>query len=108
VPWNYMQVELVPADNLVRPAIGPGGLSRGEAVAAVQGLLDGGGAALARTAATWRAGAKDDTAFYDVFTWCVYEHPEGEDPRKAAVAWLDDFARIMRSAGADVMVAKLP
>lgn len=108
MPWNHMQAELVPADCLIQPMIGPGGMSRGEAVAAVQGLLDGGGPALARAAEMWRAGAADDTVYHGVFTWCVYEHPGGEDPRVAAIAWLDDLARIMRSVGLDVTVAKLP
>ncbi|MEN3308956.1 MAG: hypothetical protein V7603_5158 [Micromonosporaceae bacterium] len=109
--WNYMQVEIVPQDAQIRPMIGPGGLDRDQAVAEIQGLLDRGvadGAIPAQTARTWRAGAKDDTAYLGPLIWTVYEHLDGEDPRKAALAWLEDLATTMRSAGADVQVAAPP
>lgn len=101
-----MQIELVAEDLLVRPMIGPGGLTREQAHAEVQGLLDR-LPALADTAAIWRRGAKDDTVYRDVFTWTIYEYA-GEDPRPGAIVWLEDYAQIMRGAGLDVQVAQLP
>ena len=106
-----MQVELVPADRLVRPVIGPGSLSREEAVAEVQSILDrsaGASSVFGSAAQTWRRGAKDDTVYVGPFIWAVYEHPAGADPRRAAVEWLDDFAQTMRGAGMDVRVAGFP
>lgn len=97
MPWNYMQVELHPAAGRVEPMIGEGGMSRDAAVAAIQDLLDRGSTlqpqVFAPVAEIWRRGAKDDTAFAGPFVWCVYEHPEGEDPAYAAMAWLDDFSQ---------------
>lgn len=105
--WNFMQVELVSADLQARPMIGPGGLTRDQALAQVQDLLDR-APALAGVAATWRRGAKDDTVYAGPFVWTVYEHPDGEDPRRAALVWLEDFAATMRTAGVDVQVARFP
>lgn len=102
-----MQAEILPEDMLVRPMIGPGGLTRAQAHAEVQGLLDR-LPALADTAAIWRRGAKDDTVYRGVLTWAIYEYPDGEDPRRAAIVWLEDYAQIMRGAGVDVQVAQLP
>jgi hypothetical protein len=107
VPWNHMQVEFAPADHLIRPMIGPGGMTREQAHAEVQGLLDR-HPPLAPAAATWRQGAKDDTVYHGPLIWCIYEHPDGEDPRRAALVWLEDLATTMRSAGADVQVARFP
>lgn len=101
-----MQVELVAEDLLVRPMIGPGGLTRKQAHAEIQGLLDR-APALAETAAIWQAGAKDDTVYLGPFTWTIYEY-DGDDPRRGAIVWLDDYAEIVRGAGVDVQVAQLP
>lgn len=103
-----MQAEMFPADHQLRPMIGPGGLTWEQAHGEIQGLLDGGGTKLATAAATWRAGAKDDTVHHGPLIWCIYEHQDGEDPRIAARLWLEDLAQIMREAGADVQVAKPP
>lgn len=100
-----MQAELVLEDHLVRPMIGPGGLTREQAHAEIQGLLDR-APALAETAAVWRAGAKDDTVYRGPFTWTIYEY--GDDVRRGAIVWLEDYAQIMRGAGVDVQVAQLP
>jgi phosphosulfolactate phosphohydrolase-like enzyme len=98
---------VIPADRLIKPTIGPGGLTRNQAVAEVQALLDR--AALITLAEVWRRGAVDDTVYAGPFTWTVYEHPDGADPRIAALEWLEDFAATMRSAGLrNVQVAKLP
>jgi hypothetical protein len=103
-----MQVEIVPADMQARPMIGPGGLSRDQAHAEIQSILDR-TPELATVAAIWRRGAKDDTVALGLFTWTLYEHPEGEDPRRAAMVWLEDSAQTMRDAGAvNIGVAKLP
>ena len=82
-------------------------MTREQAHTEVQNLLDR-LPNLATTAATWRRGAKDDTVFAGPLVWCIYEHPAGEDPRRSAQAWLDDFAATMRTAGLDVQIAKLP
>ncbi|MFE5332580.1 hypothetical protein ACFRCG_40000 [Embleya sp. NPDC056575] len=106
--WNFMQTELVPDDLMVKPMIGPGGLTREQARAEIQSLLDR-TAALAPIAAKWRQGAADDTVYAGAFTWTIYSHPAGEDPRRAALEWLEDFARILRDAGMkNVAVAKMP
>lgn len=105
-----MQVELVTEDALIRPMVGAGGLTREDAHAEIQGLLDrgvAGGLIPAQTAATWRDGAKDDTVYLGPLIWTIYEHPDGEDPRKAAMVWLEDLASTMRGAGVDVGIARL-
>lgn len=101
-----MQVEVIPADRLIQPLLGDGGLTYEGAREAVQALLDR-SPRLADVAAKWRAGAKDDTVFVGPFTWTVFEY-DGPDPRPAAVGWLEDYARPIRAAGLDVQVARLP
>lgn len=112
MPWNFMQVELIPADAVARPMIGPGGLTRERARAQVQAVLDRAersSAQFAEAAAIWKRGyVKDDTVYYDAFIWCIYEYPAGEDPRRAALEWAEGLAETMRSAGVDVQLAKLP
>ncbi len=107
MPWNFMQVEMVPADAMARPTIGSGGLTRAEAHAEVQSILDR-LPTLAGTADAWRRGAKDDTVYAGRLIWTIYEHPEGDDPRRAALVWLEDLAQTMRGAGVDVGVARFP
>jgi hypothetical protein len=106
--WNFMQVEIVPADAMARPMIGPGGLTRDEAHAEIQSILDR-APQLAAIAKTWRRGAADDTVYAGPFTWTIYEHPDGEDPRRAALVWLEDFVETMRSASvSNIQIAELP
>lgn len=104
MPWGYLQLEVVPADLLVRPVVGPGGLTREGALAEVQSILDQASllnSAMVVTAGLWRRGAKDDTVYFSRFAWAVFEH-DGEDPMPAARAWLEDYVEILRSAGLDV------
>lgn len=111
MPWNHMKIELAPADALVRPVIGPGGLSRTQALTEVQSILERLAAIspqLWQVVGAWRRGAQDDTVYAGPFTWTVYEYPDGEDPRRAALAWLEDFAATMRTAGLNVQVAAFP
>lgn len=114
VAWNFMQLQLVADDMMIRPLIGPGGLTRDEAHAEIQSILDRAGLldpSIAELARTWRRGAKDDTVYGGggLLTWTIYEHVDGDDPRRAALEWLEDFARTMRSAGlTDVQVARFP
>lgn len=105
--WNVMQVELMPEDLRIDSMVGPGGFTREQALAEVQGLLDR-LPALAETAAIWRRGAKDDTVHHALFCWTIYEYPDGADPRRAALEWLEGYAAIMRNAGLDVQGPKLP
>lgn len=107
MPWNFMQVELMPQDALARPMVGPGGFTRDQAHAEIQGLLDR-YPALASVAASWRRGAKGDTVYAGLFIWCIYEHPDGEDPRIAAIAWVEGLTATMRSAGVDVATVRAP
>lgn len=100
-----MQIEMAEDDKLIRPMLHPGGLTREQAVAEVQSILDR-LPILAGPAAIWRRGAKDDTVFHYPFVWTILEY-EGDDPRRAAMAWLEDFAEIMRRNGANVDVAKV-
>lgn len=98
--WNFMQVQLSRWANAAEPMIGPGGMSRQAALTEVQQLLDRAATEhpdLASAAQIWRAGAKDDMVFSGSFIWCIYEHPAGEDPTYAAMAWLDDLS--MRGTG---------
>lgn len=110
--WNFLQAEIVPDDRMIRPMIGPGSLTRDQAHAEVQALLDRLGAvspAMRQAATTWKRGARDDTVYAEVFTWTIYQHPDGQDPRQAAHAWLEDWAQTIRAAGIpDVQVARLP
>ena len=103
-----MQVEVVADDRLIRPMLGEGDLSYEQARAEVQALLDRMPAlpALAEVAARWRVGPKDDTVFAGPFTWTVIEYQD--DPRAAAMLWLEDYAATLRAAGVDVVVAGWP
>jgi hypothetical protein len=103
--WTWMQVEVIPDDRLIRPVLGPDGLTRDEAFSAVQDLLDG-QPALAPIAARWRLGAKDDTVYVGLRCWTIIEYDS--DPRRAALVWLETYAATMRGAGLDVQVAQLP
>lgn len=108
MPWNHMQLEISPADLLIRPMYGPGGYTRKEALAEVQSILDraaGASPQFRELAAKWKAGAKDDTVFLGLFTWTVYEY-QGEDPLPAAMEWIEDYAQTMRGAGVNVQVGR--
>lgn len=115
--WNWMLTEYQPADRTARPMIGPGGYTRDQAHAEVQATLDRlaatnatGAAVFGQLAETWRAGAREDTVYAELFCWTIYEYPAGEDPRRAAVAWLEDFAERMLATGLvdEITVAQLP
>jgi hypothetical protein len=102
-----MQTELIPDDLLIRPMVGEEiGLDYDQARAKVQDLLDR-APQLAPVAAAWRKGPKDDTVYAGPFTWTVFAY-EGDDPRSAALAWLEDYAATIRAAGVDVQVAGWP
>lgn len=101
--WTWMQVEVLAAEGLILPLVGPGRLTREEAHAEVQRLL-GSRKYLGETAALWERGAKDDTVFSGPFTWTIFKHT-GDDPRPAARAWLDGFAETLRAIGIDVQIA---
>lgn len=111
MPWNHMLVAYNDQDLRYEPQIGTGGMTREQAHAEVQDLLDEGGAPLRAIAESWRGGAKDDTVYAEsgLMIWTIYEHPDGEDPRRAALAWLEDFAATLRSAGVtNIGIARLP
>jgi hypothetical protein len=90
-PWNFMQLQIVVDDMLIKPMIGPGGLSRDQAHTEIQHLLDQAtrlDPALKEIAATWRRGAADDT--------CTCRKPH---PRRLSspVVLMDDSARSVLS-----------
>lgn len=111
-----MHVELPIRGGKVEPRMGDGGLTRADAHRKVLELLEH--VAELRNPAwprfesevlgPWRRGAADDTVMAFPFIWTIYEYPEGEDPRKAAVVWLEDLAVTMRAAGTDIEVEKFP
>jgi hypothetical protein len=111
-----MQVEISTDDLQVVPAIGPGGVTREIAHRKVLEILERVAAARsprwpdfdAGVLDVWRHGAIDDTVTAPPFVWTIYEYPEGEDPRQAAMAWLHEFAAVMASTGLDAQVATLP
>lgn len=105
--WNFLVVEIVPDDRLLRPTIGHGDLTRDEAHHEIQAGLDR-VPAFNAVAALWRRGAQDDTVYWGPYSWAIYEHPAGQDPRLAALAWLEDLAVTMRAAGVDVQVPQQP
>lgn len=113
--WNYMQVELAPADNMIRPVIGPGGLTHGQARAEIQVILDRTVSLapdLPAIADQWRRNeeAVDDACAWSQFVWTVYEYddtnPDGA--RRAALDWAEGVARSVRSSGLSVTVAQIP
>lgn len=80
--WNYMRVESL-STGAVRVHIGPGGLSREQAHAGVEGLLVH--AELPALAAQWRAGSLGGVVRHERLVWCVYQHAAG-DEESAALA----------------------
>jgi hypothetical protein len=109
--WNFMQLEIVPEDRLIKPMTGPGELTREQARAEVQALLDRSagelGGQFVQLAARWRAGVKDDTVFLGPFTWTIYEY-KGGGWREGAMEWLKDYAATIRAAGINVQTPRLP
>lgn len=106
-----MQCEIIPEDRLIQPLCGEGGLTRDQARAEVQSILDR-SAALSpefeQVAQRWRGGGvKDDTLYLGPFIWTIYEHDPGE-PLVAAQAWMEDMAATMRTTGIDVQVGQFP
>ncbi|MEX5713275.1 hypothetical protein AB1484_34870 [Parafrankia sp. FMc6] len=102
--WNFMQVEIAMDDHLLRPVYGLGGLTRDQARAKVQSILDE-LPTLAPIAEVWRRDhAKDDTVFGNQLMWTVYTYA-GTDPLPAALKWLEDFTQALHTAGIDLHVA---
>ncbi|ALJ19493.1 hypothetical protein [Microbacterium sp. No. 7] len=103
--WNYLQLEIIPDDALVRPLIGPGGMSRQKAHREVAALLTrfaGIHAPAWALVKAWREGAKDDTVYAGPFVWAIYET---DDPQAGAQQWIDDYIATLRAQGVEVGVA---
>lgn len=103
--WNFLQLEVIPDDALVRPMIGPGGLTRAEAHAEILSILTRLAAvqpAAQKLVAAWKRGAPDDTVGVGPFTWAIYE---ADDPMAGAKEWMDGYIAILRGAGVDVGVS---
>lgn len=107
MPWSYLQLEVIPDDRLIQPLVGGGNLTREQARAEVQSILDRAARLrpdLATIAATWRRGARDDTVYANsgLLVWAILEH-QG-DQMAAVRAWIDDYATPLRRAGLDVQI----
>ncbi|MET7949002.1 hypothetical protein ACGFIE_00305 [Micromonospora sp. NPDC049275] len=89
-------------DLLARPAIGPGYLTRDEARAEVQQILDA-DPALGRAAGQWRMDVQRVRVGSQ--TWTIYEYDD--DPQKAALTWIEEYHQKFREAGVDIRVATL-
>lgn len=103
--WNHLQLEVIPDDALIRPLIGPGGMSRQKAHREVATILNRFAQvhppawALVKA---WREGAADDTVYAGPFTWAIYE---ADDTEQGAREWIDGYIATLRAQGLDVGVA---
>jgi hypothetical protein len=107
VAWNYLTIEIRPEDGGAFSTYGEGGLTREQAHAEIQTILDKAAPltpGLAQAAQTWRRGAKKDTVYNGLFTWTIYEYPDGTDPHDGATAWLEDYIATIRSQGINLNV----
>ncbi|ABW10903.1 hypothetical protein Franean1_4367 [Parafrankia sp. EAN1pec] len=102
-----MQVEIATEDHLLRPMYGLGGLTRAQARAEVQSILDELPTLAPIAEVRRRDHAKDDTAFCNQRMWTVYTYA-GTDPLPAARAWLEDLAQALHRAALDLHVARGP
>jgi hypothetical protein len=92
-----MQAEIAAADALIKPFIGAGAMTRGEARRQVQALLDR-VPAVADLAQRWRDNEAEDAVRSGPIVWCVYEYGPDDTALAAAVRWLEDFAASVPSA----------
>ena len=106
--WNWLMLEIQPADALAQTTIGPGDLGREEAHAIIAQALRTVAERIPRArqlVETWSAGAVDDTVYLATSTWAIYPHQPGQ-AHAAAQAWLEDWARTIRTVGIDVQLAR--
>jgi hypothetical protein len=100
--WNYLQIET--EGTLLRPTVGPGGMSRAAAHARVRVFLSLHAERVPDTAVlldAWDAGVPDDTVYVGSLLWCIYE---ADDPATGAREWVDDLAASLRRTGSKVRV----
>ncbi len=92
--WRWLQVDVPMVDEgrLLRATLGGSGLSRAEARAGVQRVLDA-GRTLARIAEAWRREQTGDWMSHNLSTWTIYSYPAGDGAHEAAVAWLRVLSR---------------
>lgn len=106
MPWNFMQLEIGTVG--VEPLIGAGGLTRPEALAEVQSILDRGRQAapaqFATAAQAWQRGVEGDTVSVGPFVYCAYEYSAAQGPQDAATAWIADFVDRMKDRLGDAAV----
>jgi hypothetical protein len=107
--WNHLQAEIVRDDAQIRPAIGDGGLTRSQARANIQAILDASTSRLAaQPAALWRTSSTEDIVYAGQFLWCVYEYPADQDPRGGALGWLHTNMSVLRHLGFGGDLPKTP
>jgi hypothetical protein len=92
--WNFMMLERVPGDPMVRPTVGPEWVEFEDAHKEIQNILDRLQEVRpdsAHIADLWRGGAKDNIAFFGPFVWVVYAQEGVETPQAGATEWLKGF-----------------
>ena len=105
VALNYIQIEINTLRRMVQSTIGPGGLTRDQAVAVVQALLDR-FPPLARVAAQWPASAEGDMVCSVRWLGRCTSTPTGRT--RAALVWVHDLATAARAAGAHTSTSPHP
>ncbi|XVV10917.1 hypothetical protein ACQP2X_39680 [Actinoplanes sp. CA-131856] len=94
--WGWMQIDIPRTDegNRLRIVMGAVGLTREEARAGVQGLLDA-WPHLAEAAATWSAGHTTDDYLYNnaLSSVAIFAYEPHQDPLDGANQWMAWFVR---------------
>ncbi|MFF5079419.1 hypothetical protein ACFY36_20365 [Actinoplanes sp. NPDC000266] len=104
--WGWLQFDIPYASegSRLRITMGAVDLTREQARAGVQALLDA-MPHLANAAAAWRSGRTTDDCFYNqMMSYVViYSYEQGQDPLAAANQWISDFLRDQAAAyGPDI------
>jgi hypothetical protein len=97
--WNTLNVDISLDDMLARPVLGPGGLTRDEAHAEVQNILDA-DPRLSDAAEQWRMDAP--RVRVGSMVWTIYEYQD--DLRAAALALINALLEGFRGAGVNIRV----
>jgi hypothetical protein len=108
--WNYLRIQRVPAEGTVRLMVGPGGMTRQDAIDDVSVFLDDGvrNAATSTLREKFRAAGESwrlktathvqrgvevsDEVFVGDFVWVLYLHFDTVDPLNAAIDWAQVFS----------------
>lgn len=106
--WAWLRARLVGADLLVHSEVGPA-TDHASAHAFVAAELEH-TAGAEQLAATWRAGARDDTVFAGtsecMVLWAAISVLDDQTPVEAASSWLADWAVALRAQGIEATIAR--